>query len=123
MGALEASLPKGSYMPFGVGPRLCLGMRLAQAEILAVAAVLLKRIDWEVVPVPTPRRRWRRRPPRGRRLLLALWALVRGKEVSDRAEGEEEEGGGGPRLDIRYPGAGVFRGGVPLRVMGKRESG
>lgn len=102
-----------------MGPRLCLGMRLAQGEILAVAAVLLKRIDWEVVPVPMPRRRRRRR----RTMLLALWARVRGKEAAGGGGAEGDERQGGPSLDIRYPGAGVFRGGVPLQVMGKRVIG
>ena len=102
-------------MPFGMGARLCVGMRLAQANILAVAAVLLKRIEWEAVPVPRQRRR------RRRKMLLALWARVRGKEAG--VGGGEDDRQAGPSLDIRYPGAGVFQGGVLLRVMGKREIG
>ncbi|CAC9684851.1 cytochrome P450 [Delftia tsuruhatensis] len=35
--------PRGSWMPFGTGPRICLGQHLAQAEMAVVAAMLLQR--------------------------------------------------------------------------------
>lgn len=93
-----------------MGPRQCLGMRLAQVEILAVAVVLLKRVDWAPAPKPRPRRKhWRL-------LLASVWG--RGQQPPD--TDATEEGQGGPSLDVRYPGAATFRGGVRLQVMGRR---
>ncbi|MBP2473331.1 cytochrome P450 [Crossiella equi] len=45
-----AALPKGAYMPFGAGARLCPGHHLAQVEVAMVAATLGAR--WRLVPVP-----------------------------------------------------------------------
>ena len=60
-----------------MGPRVCLGMRLALAETMVVLAMLLKTVKFGV------------------------------KE--------------GRTLDIRYPGAATFKGGVKVVVEGLRE--
>ena len=44
------AIPRGAYLPFGAGPRVCLGQHLAMTEMLAVAARLLQR--WQFGPVP-----------------------------------------------------------------------
>ena len=36
-------IPKGAYVPFGGGSRICLGMRFGQAEIRAIASAVLER--------------------------------------------------------------------------------
>ena len=43
-------MPKGSYIPFGGGTRICLGKRFGQYELRALAAVLLRRVRLEPAP-------------------------------------------------------------------------
>jgi len=38
-------LPKGAYVPFGGGSRICIGMRFGQLEIKAIAAMVLGRFE------------------------------------------------------------------------------
>lgn len=53
------------YIPFGGGPRECLGKEFARLELRLLAARLLQRYDWQLLPdqdlslrlVPTPRPR------------------------------------------------------------------
>ncbi len=40
-----ASVRRGAYIPFGDGPRLCIGNRFAEAEIALVLATILPRVD------------------------------------------------------------------------------
>jgi len=46
----KAALPKGAYIPFGGGSRICIGMRFGQLEVKAIANALLERFDFELEP-------------------------------------------------------------------------
>jgi len=46
----RAALPKGAYVPFGGGSRMCLGMRFGELEIKAIATTILQRFRLELVP-------------------------------------------------------------------------
>jgi cytochrome P450 len=46
----RAALPKGAYVPFGAGSRICIGMRFGQLEIKAIASELVRRFDLELAP-------------------------------------------------------------------------
>lgn len=47
---VRAKLPKGAYVPFGGGSRMCLGMRFGELEVRAIATALLQRRRLELVP-------------------------------------------------------------------------
>lgn len=49
-GGAVARLPKGAYVPFGGGSRMCLGKRFGQYELRALAATLLRRVS--LAPAP-----------------------------------------------------------------------
>ena len=59
----KAALPKGAYIPFGAGSRICIGMRFGQLEIKAMATALLRSFEFE--PVPGHRLRIRQMPTIG----------------------------------------------------------
>jgi cytochrome P450 len=48
--AAKAALPKGAYVPFGAGARICIGMRFGQLEVKAIATALLRPFDYELQP-------------------------------------------------------------------------
>jgi cytochrome P450 len=52
-------LPRGAYFPFGLGPRMCIGMPLADMEMRLVLATILQRFTPVVAPgfrpIPRPR--------------------------------------------------------------------
>lgn len=69
----SAAQPRGSWMPFGTGPRVCLGQHLASTEMAVVAAMLLQR--FELAPAknaapPKPVLRVTLRPAQPLRLAL-----------------------------------------------------
>ena len=51
----EAALPRGAYIPFGGGSRMCLGKRFGEYELRALASVLLTRVRLEPVSEADPR--------------------------------------------------------------------
>lgn len=44
----RARWPRGSYVPFGMGPRVCIGKRFGYTEVHAIAAALLRRFSFEL---------------------------------------------------------------------------
>ncbi|MEJ7891174.1 MAG: cytochrome P450 [Solirubrobacteraceae bacterium] len=46
----KAALPRGAYVPFGAGSRICLGMRFGQAEIRIIARRVLRDFRLRVDP-------------------------------------------------------------------------
>jgi cytochrome P450 len=43
-------IPKGAYVPFGGGSRICIGMRFGLAEVRVIAAAILERFRLELAP-------------------------------------------------------------------------
>lgn len=50
MGAREAEIVPGSYIPFGAGPRVCVGAGLAGTEAVLILARLARRYDFSILP-------------------------------------------------------------------------
>ncbi|HET9593509.1 MAG TPA: cytochrome P450 [Solirubrobacterales bacterium] len=46
----KAALPRGAYVPFGGGSRICIGKRFGQTEVKLVATKLLQRLRMEALP-------------------------------------------------------------------------
>jgi cytochrome P450 len=46
----KAALPRGAYIPFGGGSRICIGKRFGQTEVKLVATMLLQRLRFEALP-------------------------------------------------------------------------
>lgn len=44
----RARWPRGAYVPFGMGPRVCIGKRFGYTEVHAIAAALLRRFELEL---------------------------------------------------------------------------
>jgi len=49
----SAGRPRGSYIPFGAGPRTCVGLNFAMTEILVVLALFLQRFRLELAVEPS----------------------------------------------------------------------
>lgn len=46
----KAALPRGAYVPFGGGRRICIGKRFGQTEVKLVATMLLRRLRLDALP-------------------------------------------------------------------------
>jgi cytochrome P450 len=46
----KTALPRGAYVPFGGGSRICIGKRFGQTEVKLVAAMALQRLRFERLP-------------------------------------------------------------------------
>lgn len=46
----KAALPRGAYVPFGGGRRICIGKRFGQIEVKLVATMLLQRLRLDAMP-------------------------------------------------------------------------
>lgn len=46
----KAALPRGAYVPFGGGQRICIGKRFGQTEVKLVATMLLRRLRCDALP-------------------------------------------------------------------------
>lgn len=54
----EEEIPRYQYMPFGAGPRICIGRSFALVEATAILATLVRHARFELVgedPVPVAR--------------------------------------------------------------------
>ena len=51
---LEERLPRMAYMPFGGGPRVCIGSRFAMAEGILILSAIARRYRLEWLAEPTP---------------------------------------------------------------------
>lgn len=49
----EKQLPRYSYMPFGAGPRICIGNHFSMMEAHLLLATLVQRVTFEVLPGQT----------------------------------------------------------------------
>jgi len=47
---LEGSLPRYAYLPFGGGPRICIGNRFAMMEATLILAALAQRFRFATTP-------------------------------------------------------------------------
>ncbi|WP_317057504.1 cytochrome P450 [Roseovarius rhodophyticola] len=52
---LDKPPPRGQYIPFGDGPRVCIGAQYAEAEMMVLMASILRGVAFELGDAPIPR--------------------------------------------------------------------
>lgn len=52
---LNTTYPRGQFIPFGDGPRICIGAQYAETEIMVLMASVLRKIEFSFTDVPIPR--------------------------------------------------------------------
>lgn len=52
---LEDKIPRGQFIPFGAGPRICIGAQYAETEIMVLMASVLRKIAFSLTDLPIPR--------------------------------------------------------------------
>jgi cytochrome P450 len=69
----EKAMPRTQYMPFGAGPRICLGLSFALVEAVVLLATFVRaaRFDWDGRHFPEPVSRVTLRPKGGMPLMVA----------------------------------------------------
>jgi cytochrome P450 len=70
----EAKYPRTQFMPFGFGPRTCIGATFAMMEATAILATLVRaaRLEWDGKHAPEPISRVTLRPRGGMPLVVSL---------------------------------------------------
>lgn len=83
--AAGRDMPRGAFLPFGAGPRVCIGSSFAVVEITLALAMLLQRFTLRPAPgqgVPRPRMGVSQRPEGGLRLVLERRAPERAETAA-----------------------------------------
>jgi cytochrome P450 len=77
----EARIPRYQYMPFGAGPRICIGMAFAMMEAVAILATLIRSSRFEIIGDyrPLPVSRVTLRPSHG--MPMRVWPRTSGPIV------------------------------------------
>jgi cytochrome P450 len=80
----EAALPRCQFMPFGAGPRICLGAAFAMVEATVVLASFLRaaRFDWDGAHSPEPVSRITLQPKGGMPLQVTMLDSARAEMPS-----------------------------------------
>lgn len=52
---LGAAIPRGQFIPFGDGPRVCIGAQYAETELMVLMASVVRRIIFSMTEHPVPR--------------------------------------------------------------------
>jgi cytochrome P450 len=65
----EKQIPKYAYLPFGAGPRVCIGNMFAMMEAKVILATMAQRVRLSLVDAPPlPQRQFTLKPKGGLRL-------------------------------------------------------